>query len=191
MASEDLWFRVASVIATGFFTGLFIANAFYWNKIRNGSCNAVTSNDATVLFWLNVIFAIIVGLLFLWALIRLFYTGSKEESAGYMMMSPMGEMVNAGGCCAQVSEPMVQKQIPISTQTGIITENRPVEFKTYASSAGPATSSEISFSRPVVSQTTTVRSVPTLQIPTQPIATSQIGISNLPNSTRLSLGSLG
>ncbi len=78
---ESRWFKIVVLIATGFFAGFFIANAIYFNRIMNGSCSAVTKTEATVLFWANIILAIIAGIIFIWVLFRIVWVRrpSKEE----------------------------------------------------------------------------------------------------------------
>lgn len=77
--SDTRWFRIVVSLATGFFAGIFTANAIYYNRIRTGdrSCQAISQNEANVLFWINLILAIIAFIIFIWALWRLIF--GKEE----------------------------------------------------------------------------------------------------------------
>ncbi len=69
--SEAKWFRVTAVVVTAVGAGLSIANAIFYNKAKNGSCVGISSTEIDVLFWVNVILAIIFIVLFIWALARL------------------------------------------------------------------------------------------------------------------------
>nr|QBK90669.1 MAG: hypothetical protein LCPAC104_01660 [Pithovirus LCPAC104] len=71
--SENRWFRIITFIVSLFFLGISILNAVWYNRIRNGSCNALSKRDAEIGFWLNIFLAIIAGIIFIWALISLFY----------------------------------------------------------------------------------------------------------------------
>ena len=58
-----------------------ITNIVYFNKIRlNNNCNEISTNTATVLIWLNIILVIFSGILFIWSLYRLIFTGKKEKT---------------------------------------------------------------------------------------------------------------
>ena len=80
--TEAIWFRIISVILVGLFLALFIANAVFFDRIRNNpfSCT-VTKTEADWMFWLNVIWAIIAAIFFVWAIIRLFWRESARDEA--------------------------------------------------------------------------------------------------------------
>ena len=84
------WFKILVTVGSGFGTGFFIANEFFYGRIRSGSCNAVTRNEATVMMWINIILAIAMGLIFIWAifmLLPIFGDGNKEtfEDSGHKL----------------------------------------------------------------------------------------------------------
>ena len=76
---EALWFRVSSLIGTGFFTGFFIANAVFFGRIISGTCNAVSRSEANGLMWINIILAIVAGAIFIWSFIRLFFHPTTRQ----------------------------------------------------------------------------------------------------------------
>nr|QBK90768.1 MAG: uncharacterized protein LCPAC201_00690 [Pithovirus LCPAC201] len=49
---------------------LTIANAIEYNRAKT-DCNSVSSNTANVLLWLNIILAVILAIIFIWAIYRL------------------------------------------------------------------------------------------------------------------------
>ena len=71
--TETRWFKIVTVFGTGIATAAFVANAIYFARIKDGSCNAVTSGEATTLLWINIILAIVIGLHFIWSLWRLIF----------------------------------------------------------------------------------------------------------------------
>ncbi len=73
LKTEDIWFRTISLIIILFFLIISIVNAYYWNRVRNKSCNGISKSEASGLLWLNIILAIIAGAIFIWAFIRLFF----------------------------------------------------------------------------------------------------------------------
>lgn len=80
--TEALWFRIISVLVVGFFLGLFIANAVYFDRIvREPFSCTVTKSEAQWLFWLNVIWAVIAAIFFVWAVVRLFWHASARAEA--------------------------------------------------------------------------------------------------------------
>ena len=80
--TEAIWFRIISVLLIGFFLGLFIANAVYFDRIvREPFSCTVTKTEAQTLFWFNVIWAVIAAILFIWAIVRLFWHESKRTEA--------------------------------------------------------------------------------------------------------------
>jgi hypothetical protein len=80
--TEALWFRIISVLVVGFFLGLFIANAVYFDRIvREPFSCTVTKSEAQWLFWFNVIWAVIAAIFFVWAVVRLFWHASAREEA--------------------------------------------------------------------------------------------------------------
>lgn len=81
--TEALWFRIISVLVIGFFLGLFIANAVYFDRIvREPFSCTITKGEAQTLFWFNVIWAVIAAIFFVWAVVRLFWHASAREEAG-------------------------------------------------------------------------------------------------------------
>lgn len=49
---------------------LSISNAVEYNRAKT-NCNSVSSNTANVLFWLNIILAAVLAIIFIWAIYRL------------------------------------------------------------------------------------------------------------------------
>lgn len=75
-STGDRWFKIFTLIGTGFGAGFSIANAIYYNRIRTGTCNAVTRGEATTLMWINIVMAVFFIILFFWALYMLLFSSS-------------------------------------------------------------------------------------------------------------------
>lgn len=79
--TETRWYKIVTTTAVGFATGAFIANSVYFNRIRTGTCNAMTSGEANVLMWINIILAVVFGLHFLWSAWRLIFAREFRTAA--------------------------------------------------------------------------------------------------------------
>ncbi len=80
--TEARWFKVTTVVIAAAGAGLAIANAVFFDKIRsttNGCGTTVSKKDADVMFWINVVLAIIFVILFIWALARLILAKDYRE----------------------------------------------------------------------------------------------------------------
>lgn len=77
-SSETLWFRIIVFIISTFFVGFSIANIVYYNRLRRDNCIAITSGEATVMFWLNLILLVFGALVWFWAIIKLLFNKSKR-----------------------------------------------------------------------------------------------------------------
>ena len=78
---ESLWFRSLCVIVMLIFVIIFIANTVYFNRVRIGSCSALSQSEANTLFWLNLILSIIAVIMFIWSFIRLFFHPAARQDA--------------------------------------------------------------------------------------------------------------
>ena len=80
--TETRWFKIISFIVLGFIVGVSIANIVYFNRIRTGTCNAVTQGEANIMMWVNIVISIITGLLFIWSLWRLLFSKELRHNIG-------------------------------------------------------------------------------------------------------------
>ncbi len=100
--TEALWFRIISVLVVGFFLGLFIANAVYFDRIvREPFSCTITRGEAQTLFWFNVIWAVIAAIFFVWAVVRLFWHATaraeaKQKVKHYVVAGAAGAKKAAG-----------------------------------------------------------------------------------------------
>ena len=78
---EDLWWRVLILIVLGFLLIIFIVNAIYFGRLRSRVCNAVTVGESNALFWINIVWAILTGVFFVWSFIRLFFHPSVKKAS--------------------------------------------------------------------------------------------------------------
>lgn len=74
-------FLIVVLIVMLFVTGVFIANAVYYDRIRKaGGCStAISKNESDILFWVNVILAVISGIMVIVAIVLLFFAYKKPE----------------------------------------------------------------------------------------------------------------
>nr|QBK91951.1 MAG: hypothetical protein LCPAC304_02930 [Pithovirus LCPAC304] len=75
-------FLIVVLIVMAFVTAVFITNAVFYEAIRKqaGACGtAVSKNEADVLFWLNVVLAVIAAILLLASIVLLFFAYKKPE----------------------------------------------------------------------------------------------------------------
>ena len=63
-------FLIGALIASSAGVALTITNAVYYSKARN-NCKSISSTSADVLMWLNIILAVIFGIIFVWTIYHL------------------------------------------------------------------------------------------------------------------------
>ena len=74
------WYSVTLFIASGIFSGVTIANAVYFSRAKT-NCSSINRGQANTMFWLNVILAVVMILIFLWSIFNIIYT---EEGKAYV-----------------------------------------------------------------------------------------------------------
>lgn len=63
-----------------FITGVFIANAFFFAEIRKSGCGTkISTSEGEILYWFNLILAIISGLVVLFAIFILVFWRSERS----------------------------------------------------------------------------------------------------------------
>ncbi len=67
---ESRGFLWAVIIGSAGGFALSVANAIEYNRAKT-DCNSVSSNTANVLLWLNIILAVVLAIIFIWAIYRL------------------------------------------------------------------------------------------------------------------------
>jgi len=70
VSTESRGFLLGTVIATASGLALTITNAVYYSQARN-NCNSISTTTANVMMWLNIILAVIFGIILIWAIYRL------------------------------------------------------------------------------------------------------------------------
>jgi len=116
MTTEDLWFRIIIIVVLILLLVLAIINAVYWNKIRNSGCGVqITSGQATLYFWLNLIAIFIIAIMLIWAMVRIFVKPKPDaaKAARELMTTPPLEIHPVQQ--AQYQHQIVTNQ-PIMTQ---------------------------------------------------------------------------
>ncbi len=86
--TESLTFKIVVLLVSAAVVGITIPNIIYFNNIRTGTCNAVSSGTATTMLWLNIALLVVGALIFLWSLWRLFFTRETRQKAKHYIMSP-------------------------------------------------------------------------------------------------------
>lgn len=94
-----MWFNVITIIVSAAAIGIGIANIIYYNRIRGGTCGAVSEGEATTMLWINVVLIVLAAIPFLWGIVNLFFPSkcpSMMEDVdecgthGYQTYPPVG-----------------------------------------------------------------------------------------------------
>ena len=86
--TESRWFKIIVFILSAIVVGVTIANVAYFNRIRTGSCQALSNSTATTMVWVNAILLVIAIIIFLWSLWRLLFSGAARAQVRHYMISP-------------------------------------------------------------------------------------------------------
>ena len=86
--TESRWFKIIVFLLSAAVIGVTIANIIYYNKIRNGTCGAVTHGEATTMLWVNVILLIVAIFVFIWSIWKLLFTHDTRKQVSHYMVSP-------------------------------------------------------------------------------------------------------
>lgn len=70
VSTESRGFLLGTLIATGAGLALTITNSIYYSQARN-NCQSISNTTANVMMWLNIILAVIFGIILIWAIYRL------------------------------------------------------------------------------------------------------------------------
>ena len=135
---ESRWFLAIVLLLTIFTIGVTIANIYYYNKIKNGSCNAVTNGEANTLMWVNIIVLVTAAIVMIWDIWRLFFTHKPIPNVNHYMLSQNG---NDGTMVASPILPSSTKAptIPTNSMTGMTAVSIPTT-PTYIRPTSVATS---------------------------------------------------
>jgi len=77
---EFTFYKFIVLLTSAMAIGFGITNIVYFNKIRlNNNCQPISTTTANVLIWLNIILVLFGGILFIWSLFRLIFTGKEEK----------------------------------------------------------------------------------------------------------------
>ena len=109
--TESRWFKIIVTLLSAIIIGVTIANLVYFNKIRTGTCNAVSSGEATTMLWINVILLVIAAVVFIWSLYRLFVSHDTRKQVQHYMVSPQSGM-NMGFSPAVANYQTPSYQVP-------------------------------------------------------------------------------
>jgi len=93
---------------------LFIANAYYWNKLKtNGSVN-VSASQANMMFWLNIIWIFVASAILIWAIIRMFIKPKPNtlELAKGMTNAPPVVVYPTENSAPQLGQQIGQQFVP-------------------------------------------------------------------------------
>lgn len=78
-SGESITNKIIVILGSGAIVGVSIANAVYFNRIQqSGGTGNVSVNNAHAMVILNIIIAIVAGIIFLWTLVR---TITKHKSS--------------------------------------------------------------------------------------------------------------
>ena len=142
--TEARWFKVTTVVIAAAGAGLAIANAVFFDKIRKNGCGTtIAAKDADVMFWVNVILAIIFVILFIWALARLILAKDYREKKTEQLKTLVNPVVPG---VSPISRRVVVQQ-PRSVEMSVLgprTEHRATKKSTKATLVPMSASSAVS-----------------------------------------------
>jgi heme/copper-type cytochrome/quinol oxidase subunit 2 len=90
-STEGFLWRVGVFALSGVVAGFSIAQAYYWNVIKQTSVSGISKKEADNMFVINVLLAVISMIVFLWSAYRLFFT--RRARAQHRLL---GENVGIG-----------------------------------------------------------------------------------------------
>ena len=90
--TESRSFKIVVFILSAVVVGVSIANIVYFNRIRDGTCQAVSHGTATTMVWVNAILLVIAIIILLWSLWRLLFSQGAREQVKHYMVSPTAGM---------------------------------------------------------------------------------------------------
>jgi len=71
---------IVIIIVMLFVTGVFIANAFFFSEIRKSGCGSkISTTEGDIMFWFNLILAIISGIIVIFGIFILVFSKSRPE----------------------------------------------------------------------------------------------------------------
>lgn len=124
MTTEDLWFRIIIIFVLILFIALFIINAIWWNKVKNSNCVNLSTSQANTMMWLNIIWAVIAGIILIWAIVRIFIKPKPDYQKLAQGMAPAPPLV----INPAVGQPVIPVGPPVSLQpsdTQMIMQGQP------------------------------------------------------------------
>lgn len=98
-----LIFLIIFVIIMFFITVVLAFDAVFFADITSGNCPAISIEESNVLFWINVVFAIISGIAVFVGIFMVFYVRSKPK---WIVMQTIPQY--------QVSDPFLAKQAQLT-----------------------------------------------------------------------------
>ena len=108
MADSSRWFKIVTFIGSGFILGVSIVNCVYYSRlsrppIGSVACAGINSSQARTMFWINLIIAILAGIMFIWALVMLFTTSEQRtRSEDYLKDIPRRVATSAGATASDI-----------------------------------------------------------------------------------------
>lgn len=97
-STESRGFLLLTTVASAAGLGLTITNAVYYSRARN-NCSSISNNAANVMMWLNIILAVILGIIFIVSLYRLVVHPDlrkelSRQSSEYLAGKPQGPVTS-------------------------------------------------------------------------------------------------
>lgn len=97
--TESRGFIIGTVIASAAGLGLTITNSVYYSRARS-NCASIDSNSANIMMWLNIILAVIFGIILIWAFYRLVVHPDLRKELGrktsdYINAPPKGPVTKS------------------------------------------------------------------------------------------------
>lgn len=121
--TESRGYKIAVFVVSAIFVGVSIANIVYYNRLRKETTAdpPVSTSEANVMMWVNIITLVIAGLIFLWSLWRLFFTRESRVAVKQYVTSPEHGARTGfkAPLPAQYYAPVARTQLPVGPNRNV------------------------------------------------------------------------
>lgn len=110
--TENRFFNGAVMVVSGIFAGFSVANAVYFARLMKSTSTSteVSKTAAKVMFVFNIILCIIAGLIFLWALYKISFSGIEIKVT---TSAPPNQVVNTTSYLKADPQQVIPLQGPV------------------------------------------------------------------------------
>lgn len=96
--SSSRGYQIASIIVLIIVFSVLVSNTVYYRKLQNDTSGLISHTSTVWLFWLNLIMALVAGVMMVWSMIRFFFHSSAIDAAkAYLAAEPQGAVAYIQG----------------------------------------------------------------------------------------------